>query len=96
MPAKKLSREERIAALRKFRFTWHNTEEGAEVWVPVTGGWIIGTVQRLDKATVTVAAENEFGRTMALIIGYSYIRARKQEFHGDDRPLDPPEALAHA
>ena len=92
----KMTRDERIAAMRKQRITWHNCQlpsmelkiGGHSVWFVNRGGWRPGVVEGGGRVFAYVkGADNLKGRSHKR--RYEELRQRRDEFNGDDIPLEP-------
>lgn len=59
-----------------FRFTWHNTQIGARVWVHHNGSWRAGIVDALGRKRVTVAIETT--RRKRLLVSKPYTELRRR------------------
>lgn len=60
-----------------FRFTWHNTRIGAEVWIEHRGRWRAGIVAGRGRKYVEVTIEGAGGRRLHVRQSYSELRRRR-------------------
>jgi hypothetical protein len=60
-----------------FRFTWHNTRVGAEVWIEYRGRWREGTVANRGRRYVEVEIAARGGRRFRARKSYGELRRRR-------------------
>jgi hypothetical protein len=60
-----------------FRFTWHNTRIGAQVWIQQRGRWRAGVVISRGSKYLEVEIQGANGRRYTLRKSYSELRRRR-------------------
>ena len=65
------------AADDPFRFTWHNTQMGAAVWIEHRGRWRAGVVVGLRRKRAAVAIEAAAFRRVIVEKSYNQLRRRR-------------------
>lgn len=60
----------------RFRFTWHNTREGAACWIEYRGSWRAGVIVHRGRKYVAVMLTGQIGRTVYVRCAYEDLRRR--------------------
>lgn len=83
------SLEERVAAIRVMRVTWHTARMGALVWVRYKGRWAEGIITGLGRNNIKVTVATRKGKPKVVKYGYNDARVRRSDLDGADIPVEP-------